>query len=291
MNSDKRFYWIKLKTDFFNRADIDFLISQKNGCEYALLYIMLCLNTANNDGKLQTTIGEVIVPYNAEKIARDCKYFSIDTINVGMSLYKRMGLIYEEEDGTLKISKYDEMVGSESGNANAQRQKRFRERQKQLKLTVTNSNEDSNTDNNEEKDIRDKSIEKNNLEIEKEKKTEIISKRNNKSINNAQLVDEFEKIWKLYPRKQSKKKALEYYKGSRNKGATYEEVMEGLIKYNDYIRAERIDVQFIKHGSTWFYQECWNDEYMVARKKTLKDISMADIDEAIRLEREGKNHN
>lgn len=291
MNSDKRFYWIKLKTDFFNRADIDFLISQKNGCEYALLYIMLCLNTANNDGKLQTTIGEVIVPYNAEKIARDCKYFSIDTINVGMSLYKRMGLIYEEEDGTLKISKYDEMVGSESGNANAQRQKRFRERQKQLKLTVTNSNDDSNTDNNEEKDNREKIIDNKNLEIEKEKKTEIISKRNNKSISNAQLENEFEEIWQLYPRKVSKKKALGYYKTSRKKGATYENVIEGVIKYNDYIKRERIDVQYIKHGSTWFNNECWNDDYSLVRKKTLKDISMAEIEEAIRLEREGKYHN
>lgn len=291
MNSDKRFYWIKLKTDFFNRADIDFLISQKNGCEYALLYIMLCLNTANNNGKLETTIGEVIVPYNAEKIARDCKYFSIDTINVGMSLYKRMGLIYEEEDGTLKISKYEEMVGSESGNANAQRQKRFRERQKQLKLTVTNSNDNSNTENNEDIEYRDKSTDNKNLEIEKEKKTDIISKRNNKSISNGQLEKEFEEIWKLYPKKKSKKTALSHYKTSRNKGATYEEVMEGVIKYNDYIRAERIDAQYIKHGSTWFNQECWNDEYTITRKKTLKDISMADIDEAIRLEREGMYHN
>ena len=27
-------YWIKLKTDFFNLAEIDFLLSQKDGCKY-----------------------------------------------------------------------------------------------------------------------------------------------------------------------------------------------------------------------------------------------------------------
>ena len=94
--TDKRFYWIKLKTDFFSRSDIDFLLSQQNGCQYVVLYQMLCLSTANNEGKLFNKIGEVIVPYNAEKIVRDCKYFDIDTVNVAMSLYRKMGLVYEE---------------------------------------------------------------------------------------------------------------------------------------------------------------------------------------------------
>ena len=106
--SNNRFYWIKLKTNFFNREDIDFLLSQKNGAEYVVLYQMLCLSTANNNGRLETKMGEIIIPYNADKIVRDCKYFDIDTVNVAMSLYKRLGLIYEEEqDGVLKISNYE----------------------------------------------------------------------------------------------------------------------------------------------------------------------------------------
>ena len=52
--SNNRFYWIKLKTNFFNREDIDFLLSQKNGAEYVVLYQMLCLSTANNNGRLET---------------------------------------------------------------------------------------------------------------------------------------------------------------------------------------------------------------------------------------------
>lgn len=167
MENNKRFYWIKLKTNFFSREDIDFLLSQKNGCEYVVLYQMLCLNTANNDGRLESKIGELLVPYNADKIVRDCKYFDIDTVNVAMNLYRKLGLIYEEEtDGVLKISNYDEMVGSEAGSSNAQRQKRFRERQKQLKLGVTNSNDDSNESNiiNNNEEYRDKSIENRDID-------------------------------------------------------------------------------------------------------------------------------
>lgn len=34
MKKTKRYYWIKLKTDFFNLAEIDFLLSQKDGYSF-----------------------------------------------------------------------------------------------------------------------------------------------------------------------------------------------------------------------------------------------------------------
>lgn len=43
MERVKRYYWIKLKTDFFNSDEMDFLLSQKDGCKYIVLYQMLCL--------------------------------------------------------------------------------------------------------------------------------------------------------------------------------------------------------------------------------------------------------
>lgn len=166
MKENKRYYWIKLKTDFFNQETIDFLLSQKNGCEYIVLYQMLCLKTANNDGKMCSKVGEMIIPYDVNKITRDTKYFDFDTVAIALELFKQLGLIYEEENKILKISQIKDMVGSESANANAQRQKRFRERQKQLKSIVTNSNDNNVTKNNEE--YRDKSIDNRYKNIKKE---------------------------------------------------------------------------------------------------------------------------
>ena len=80
MADNKKFYWIKLKTDFFNQETIDFLMSQQNGCQYVVLYQMLCLNTANNGGNLSTKIGEMIVPYDVNKIVRDTKYVTIQSL-------------------------------------------------------------------------------------------------------------------------------------------------------------------------------------------------------------------
>ena len=157
-DKDKRYYWIKLKTGFFNQETMDFLLSQKNGCEYIVLYQMLCLNTANSNGEMCSRIGEMIVPYDIEKIVRDTKYFDIDTVTVALSLFKKLGLIYEEENKILKITNFAGMVGSEAGNSNAQRQKRYRERQKMLNESVTISNGCNVTKNNEEIEYRDKSI-------------------------------------------------------------------------------------------------------------------------------------
>lgn len=147
MGDNKRYYWIKLKTDFFNQETIDFLLSQKNGCEYIVLYQMLCLNTANNNGEMCSKIGEMIVPYNVEKIVRDTKYFDFDTVTIALELFKKLGLVYEENDKILKISNFDEMVGSEVSSA--KRVRKFRERKKALQC---------NNDVTQEIENRDKSI-------------------------------------------------------------------------------------------------------------------------------------
>lgn len=157
MENKGRYYWIRLKTDFFNENAIDFLLSQKNGCEYVVLYQMLCLKCANTNGFLHSVIGEIIIPYDVEKIVRDTKYFNFDTVTVALELYKKLGLIYTSENNILAISNYDEMVGSESSSA--KRVRKYREKQKALQC---------NTDVTQENRYKSIEYRDNNLE-EKEK--------------------------------------------------------------------------------------------------------------------------
>ena len=163
MSEQKRYYWIKLKTDFFNQETIDFLLSQENGCQYIVLYQMLCLNTANNNGEMATRIGEMIIPYDINKIVRDTKYFTFDTVAVALELFKKLGLIYQEEGEVLKISNFEDMVGSETSSA--KRVREYRERQKALQC----NNEVTQENRVKSLDIRDKSI-----DIDKELELEII---------------------------------------------------------------------------------------------------------------------
>lgn len=133
----KRFYWIRLKDKFMTSDTVDFLMSQKNGANYVVLYQMLCLKCINTNGELKRQIGEIIIPYDVHKIQRDCKYFDLDTVIIALGLYKQLGLIYEQEDGFLKIADFDNLIGYGGGKnettytalpakSNAERQRSFR---------------------------------------------------------------------------------------------------------------------------------------------------------------------
>lgn len=114
MATGKRYYWIKLKESFLNSDAVDFLMSQPDGSNYVVLYQILCLKTINTGGKLARQIGEIIIPYDEEKIQRDAKWFTIDTVRVALNLYKALGLIYTDENGVLALAEYENIVGSET---------------------------------------------------------------------------------------------------------------------------------------------------------------------------------
>lgn len=111
---------------------------------------------------------------------------------------------------------------------------------------------------------RNKNAEDNSFVINTDINNTINNTINNKKINKkSELENEFETLWKLYPRKLgNKKKAKESYIKAVKKGeTTYEAVKFGIemyVKYNEY---HNVSEEFIKHGSTWFNQECWNNDY------------------------------
>lgn len=121
MATGKRYYWMKLKESFMTSDTIDYFMSQPDGANYVVLYQMLCLKTINTDGRLSRQIGEIIIPFDVEKIQRDCKWFSIDTIRVALNLYRQVGLIYEDVDGTLVMTDHGNLVGSETDYAEKNR--------------------------------------------------------------------------------------------------------------------------------------------------------------------------
>lgn len=161
MATGKRFYWIKLKDSFMSSDEIDYLMSQPDGANYVVLYQMLCLKTINTGGCLVSQIGEMLIPYDAEKIQRECKWFSLATVRVALSVYKQIGLIFESPDGILTISNYSDIVGSETDYS---AQKRLQRENRRRQIPVKGA------DNNVDNVHTEKEIEK---EIEKDKDKEI----------------------------------------------------------------------------------------------------------------------
>lgn len=236
----QRYYWIKLTDHFLTSDTVDFLLSQKNGANYVVLYQMLCLKSVNSNGLLARQIGEIIVPYDVEKIQRDCKHFDIDTVRVALELYKKLGLVYEQQDGILQITDFDRLIGNQTISAEKKQiQIANRQSGKQGGIKVENFPPEIKILRDKEIDIEEKNI------IKKE---------------NPKIQQEFEEVWKIYPRKEDKKKAFSAYKTARKK-ASFDEIKKGVETYSNHIKENNTDKCYIKLGATYFNGERWANNY------------------------------
>lgn len=86
------------------------------------------------------------------------------------------------------------------------------------------------------------------------------------SNKNVQIEQEFEEVWKLYPRKEDKKKAFMAYKTARKK-ASFDEIKKGVETYSNHIKANNTDKRYIKLGATYFNGECWANNYEQSEPK------------------------
>lgn len=154
--ADKKYYWLKLKRDFFKRHDIRIIEEMPNGKEYLLFYLKLLVESIDHEGELRFSD---TVPYN-EQMLSVITNTNIDVVRSAMKLFIELKMIDVQDDATIYMAEVNKMIGSAVDNDNANRQRRFREKQKQLALP---ERYDGVTKNNESK-----SIEK-EIEIDKEK--------------------------------------------------------------------------------------------------------------------------
>ncbi len=88
------------------------------------------------------------------------------------------------------------------------------------------------------------------------------------TVSGSQIRVEFESLWGLYPKKQGKADAFKHYRKARKSDTTYEEVGRGIQAYVEYIRANGIDMQYVKMGSTFFSQQSWSDDWTYRKPRT-----------------------
>lgn len=267
-----RYYWIKLTDRFMTSDTVDFLMSQKEGANYVVLYQMLCLKTVNNNGIMARQLGEMIIPYEIEKIQRDCKWFSIDTVRIALELYKKLGLIFENNDGILAISDFDRLIGSQTYGAEKKQLQRAEDKCPPICPPKK-----------EIKTLRYKENREEDIEIDIKEKEE--KKQQRKEIESDEL---FEKFWDAYPKKKAKIKAKEAFK--KIKPTPTEEFVNKMIKA---IEEQKVSLdwkkeqgQFIPYPSTWLNQGRWEDVPMgTNRYGTADEIEAENLREIERMER------
>lgn len=119
----KRYYWLKLKEDFFDDDTISYIEEQENGVYYVNFYLKLCLKSLKTDGKLIRLVGERLIPYDVNSLAK-LTGNPVDTVRVAMTVFENIGLVKVMDSGEIYLSQLEEMIGKETDKAAQMRRKR-----------------------------------------------------------------------------------------------------------------------------------------------------------------------
>lgn len=156
----KRYFWLKLMGDFFDRTEIRLIEKAPHGKELVLLYLKLLCKSLETDGALVFN-GK---PYTDEiiSLATDT---DLETVKSGISLFEQYGLI-ERRDNTFYMPQIIDLVASETYWAQAKR----REREKKVSQELDNVQECPNVSNECQDNVSREDIEKDTEKIKTEKK-------------------------------------------------------------------------------------------------------------------------
>ena len=113
---NKRYYWLKLKNDFFEGDEINWLEEQENGAVNILFYLKLCLWSLRSDGVLMRRVGKMEIPYDTKKLA-DITGTPLPAAETAMALLTSAGLVEVQENGALFMPQMEDMTGSETERA------------------------------------------------------------------------------------------------------------------------------------------------------------------------------
>ena len=120
MAESKKFYWLKLKRDFFKRHDIRIVEAMPNGKDYILFYLKLLLESIDHEGQLRFSD---TIPYN-EQMLSVVTNTNIDIVRSAMALFIELNMMQVFDDQTIYMTEVEKLIGSETEWAKKKREQR-----------------------------------------------------------------------------------------------------------------------------------------------------------------------
>lgn len=120
----KKYYWLKLKTDFFSSKAIKKLRRIAGGDTYTVIYLKLQLLSLKDEGLL---IYEGVEPTFYEEMALALDE-DADNVRAALAFLENMGLIEQKNNSEYLLTEVPYLIGSETDKAELMRKKRAREK-------------------------------------------------------------------------------------------------------------------------------------------------------------------
>lgn len=162
MAEQKKFYWLKLKRDFFKRHDIRIIEEMPNGKDYILFYLKMLLESIDHEGELRFS---ETIPYN-EQMLSVITNTNIDIVKSAMKIFIDLHMVEILDDSTIYMAEVLKLTGSETAGATRVRKHRAKQKALQCNTAETKCNTE--------------------LEIEKEKE---LDKEADVEVNGADAPD------------------------------------------------------------------------------------------------------
>ncbi|BAH82150.1 phage replisome organizer N-terminal domain-containing protein [Streptococcus dysgalactiae] len=215
MADNKKYYYLKLKENFFESDEAIILESMSDGYIYSNILLKLYLRSLKNDGLLMFNN---LIPYNAQMLATITRH-QVGTIEKAIQIFRDLQLIEILDNGAIYMTNIQNFVGKSSSQADYMRN--YREK----KVGLTNVNQNSY--------ICEPEIE---IEIEKDKKIDI-------NIDIKTEVEEEIKDSSATADEKSNFNIFEYYQSRIG-------VLDGYQaeKLNAYIKIDKLESKLVKRA-------------------------------------------
>lgn len=302
--TDKELYFIKLPVSFWNKDMVMHFFEEENGFEYIILYEQLLFLTINKKGYLAEEYESKLRPLSLKRISKST-WHDESFIEQALDKYEKYGVIVKKDNGcyfmkdALKMTKsmtrdaYKREVNRNAKNFNKEdiNDDSPGLRPEQCPEQCTDDCPiDIEKDKKEEKEIRNNKKEKNNKEDIIENNSCDLVVENAEILTGKDIVAE-NVIKYLNKRTGSTFKCEKEYKELIFKWLDNGYDYESFVKAINNKCSDWLDT---KYQSGLNPKKLFGDDFKVytsqaPKKRTLKDISYAELEEAIKIENENKN--
>lgn len=253
MSDNKKYYYLKLKENFYESEEMIILQSMPDGYLYSDILLKLYLRSLKSDGRLMF---KGIIPYTPTVLAQVVRH-QIGTVEKALKIFKQLNLVEILDNGAIYMCDIQNFIGMSSNEADRQRlyYNKIKSEKTSLQADLQKSCKKSYMISTPEIEI-EKELK---IEIEKNipsKDTCVQIKKSQKEIENG-----FNELWEQYPKKQGRAQAKKNYEKAIRSGVKHDEIKNGLMNFISYVKLKNIDYQYIPQGSTWFNQKRWEDDY------------------------------
>ena len=121
MSDNRKYYYLKLKENYFDDDSIVLVESMQDGVLYSNILLKLYLKSLKHGGRLQL---DEDIPYTAQMIATITRQ-QIGTVERALQIFLKLGLVEVLDSGTFYMSNIELLIGQSSTEAERKRAARL----------------------------------------------------------------------------------------------------------------------------------------------------------------------